>query len=121
MTKINIKHLQKLRSKYNVHRMWAISTIPTTGSRGPQGCDFTAPGLYSSCQPYELATLLAPRGLQVRVSVNVSTLGPHYSWKNQRPGCSPQPGIKRNKVRFQVFTVTTMKNAVFWDDAMWLL
>jgi hypothetical protein len=46
MTKINDKHLKKLASKkYLVHKVLAISTIPTTGSGGPQDCYGTAPGL----------------------------------------------------------------------------
>jgi hypothetical protein len=39
--------------------MQTISTISTTGSGDPQGCDFTAPELHWGCQPDVLATLLA--------------------------------------------------------------
>jgi hypothetical protein len=71
MTKINDERLKKQASKkYNVHSMQAISTTLTTDSTDPKGCDFTASGLYSGCQPYELATLLGPRGLLALISVN---------------------------------------------------
>jgi hypothetical protein len=47
MTQINNKHLKNLASKkYHVQRMQTISTISTTGSGDPQGCDFTAPELH---------------------------------------------------------------------------